>query len=85
MLKAVIAKRTNEFAPRLHNLMRLADYASLQVPAARADFIRELSAYYIQARYPDEIENLSSQVSRQMAEEMLDKTEEVIQWLSSIH
>ena len=38
MLKAVIVKQTNEFPPRLHNLMRLAEFASLEIPEARAEF-----------------------------------------------
>ena len=60
MLKGVIAKRTNEFPPRLHNLMRLAEHAGLELDADQVALMRELSGYYIQTRYPGEIEALST-------------------------
>ena len=33
--------------------MRLAEVARITVEENQADFLRELSAYYIQTRYPD--------------------------------
>ena len=83
-LKGLIARKTGEFPPRLHNLIRLAEHASMEFDEKRADFLRELSAYYIQARYPEEIENVSAAVSREIAHDMLSKTEEIFKWLSSI-
>lgn len=84
MLKALIVKRTKEFPPRLHNLMRLAEAASLEVIEGRADFLRELSAYYIQTRYPDEVDLIGAKVTRHLAQESFEKTEEVLRWLSLI-
>lgn len=52
MLKALIAKRTREFPPRIHNLARLAEVAALELSNERARLLRELSRYYTQARYP---------------------------------
>ena len=78
MLKALIAKRTNEAPPRLHNLMRLAERAGLQVGEARADFLRELSAFYVQSRYPEEMEDSAAQPSLELARETLGRTEEVL-------
>ncbi|MFH0809810.1 MAG: HEPN domain-containing protein [Pseudomonadota bacterium] len=84
MLKALIAMRTEELPPRIHQLVRLSEVAGLEVGQERADFLRELSAYYIQTRYPEEIGNLASQVKEQEARRVLDQTEEVLQWLSSM-
>ena len=84
MLKGVIAHRSDELPPRLHNLMRLAKHAALEVEERRADFLRELSAYYIQTRYPEEIEAASREISQEMAHEMLVETEETMRWLSSM-
>ncbi len=84
MLKAVIVKQTNEFPPRLHNLMRLAEFASLEIPEARAEFLRELSAYSIQTRYPEELDQIGPGVTRQLAAINYEKTEEALRWLSSI-
>lgn len=84
MLKGLIAKRTEEFPPRLHNLVRLAESASIELSEERADFLRLLSAYYIQSRYPEAIESTKSQTDQALADEALKKTEEIIKWLSSI-
>jgi HEPN domain-containing protein len=83
-LKSIIAKRTKELPPRIHQLMRLAEVAGLEVSGERAEFLRELSAYYIQTRYPEEIRDLASQAKKEGAQRVLDRTEEVLQWLNSM-
>jgi len=84
MLKGVIAKRTEALPPRLHNLIRLAEHAEVEPEKEQTDFMRALSGYYIQTRYPDEIAALSRDLSRQMAQEVLNETEAMVQWLSSM-
>jgi len=84
MLKAIIAKRSQELPPRLHQLVRLAEKAQVPLNEEQADFLRELSAHYIQSRYPEEIEDISSQVSVQQAQQVVKKTEEVVRWLESM-
>lgn len=84
MLKAVIAKRSQELPPRLHQLVRLAERAQVPLNEEQADFLRELSTHYIQSRYPEEIEDISSQVSVQQAQQVVKRTEEVVRWLNSM-
>jgi len=84
MLKALVARRSKELPPRIHHLVRLAELAALQVSDERADLLRELSAYYIQTRYPEEIPDLASQVKEDEARRVLNQTEEMVQWLSSM-
>ena len=83
-LKAVIVRRTNDFPPRLHNLLRLAEIADIKMEAGREDFLGELSGYYIQSRYPEDIASLGQHASREIAQDALVKTEEVIEWLFSM-
>jgi HEPN domain-containing protein len=83
-LKAIIAARTKGLPPRIHQLMRLAEAAGLEVSGERAEFLRELSSYYIQTRYPEEIKDLASQAKEEEARRVLDHTEEVLQWLNSM-
>jgi HEPN domain-containing protein len=84
ILKAIIVRRTMDFPPRIHNLLRLAEIAGIKMEPAREDLLGELSGYYIQSRYPEEIESLAQATSREIAQDALDKTEEVIEWLYSI-
>jgi HEPN domain-containing protein len=84
MLKALVAERSKELPPRIHNLVRLADAAALEMSDEQADLLRELSAYYLQTRYPEEISDLGSQVKENEARRVLDQTEEIVRWLSSM-
>lgn len=84
MLKAIIAQRSQELPPRGHQLVRLAERAQIPLKEEQADFLRELSTHYIQSRYPEEIADISSQVSAQRAQQVVEKTEEVVQWLTSM-
>lgn len=62
ILKAVIARKTAEFPPRLHNLLRLSETAGVAIDESTHDFFGELSAYYIQTRYPEELQSLAKQI-----------------------
>jgi len=84
MLKAVIVKRTKEFPPRIHILIRLAEAASLDLSEDRTLFFRELSNYYIQTRYPEEIPVMQEKITEMQARQILVQTEETIQWLRSM-
>ena len=83
-LKAVITTRTGTLPPRIHNLPRLAEAAQIDLPDDQAQFLGELSAYYIQSRYPEEISGLASTMTREAAQKALKTTEETTQWLFSI-
>jgi len=83
-LKAIIVKQTDDLPPRLHSLLRLAEIAGIKLEPKREDFLGELSGYYVQTRYPEEIESLSQTFSREIAQDALDKTGEVTEWLFSM-
>ena len=72
MLKALISKNTKEFPPRRHQLMRLVELTGIEPTEEQAEFLRELSSYYIQSRYPAEIGDVDSQVSDDMAGGILE-------------
>ncbi len=83
-LKALIVDRTGEFPPRIHSLPWLAEAAQLDADPSRRSFLAELSAYYIQTRYPESIDALSATATRFMAEGVLKKTEDAVAWLLSM-
>jgi HEPN domain-containing protein len=80
-LKALSMKRTNAFPPRLHQLTRLAEAAGCALNEKQEDFLRELSSYYVQSRYPEEIATMGKDVDLGLAEDILKKTREVLQCL----
>ena len=84
MLKAVIAERSGQCPPRLHNLLRLAEHAGVELDQSQTVLMEDLTRYYIQSRYPEEIPALSHCLDRQRGEQVLKQTEDVLQWLSSM-
>lgn len=83
-LKALVAKQTNQFPPRTHSLMRLADIISLKLTDDQQYLFRELSAYYISTRYTHTVQQLSARISKTVARDLLEQTEKAQQWLRSM-
>ena len=83
-LKAIIVKNSGEFPPKIHNLPRLAELAGIVMEPQYTSFIGELSGYYVQTRYPEEIEMLSRDMDMDTAREIVIKTQEAMQWLFSL-
>lgn len=84
MIKAVMVKRSGVMPPRIHNLIRLSELAGITAADDEIELLGLLSSYYVQSRYPEEIEDISSEATRVFAEEALTKTEECLKWLSSM-
>lgn len=83
-LKAVIVGQTGELPPRVHNLLRLAEAAGIESNCEDVRFLGELSSYYIQSRYPEEVRPTGESVTETLAREVLDKTEQTVTWILSI-
>lgn len=83
MLKGLVAARTGDLPPRTHNLMRLAEEAGLGPDQTTARKLRQLTAYYIHSRYPDEVQVLASEADSHLARDVLRDTQEVLQWIES--
>jgi len=81
-LKGIIAERTQDHPPRIHNLIRLAERASLSLEPDMEERMRMLSNYYIESRYPEELASLG-EIEQVLAAEVLTHTEEMLRWLSS--
>jgi len=84
MLKALVVRRKETFPPRTHNLARLAEEADLECEEETLGFLRQLTASYVQSRYPEDIAAAGGEVTPRQAAETLARTEGLLEWLSSI-
>ena len=80
-LKAHVCYVTQDIAPRLHNLVRLAELAKLDIQPVQRDILAEMNSFNIEGRYPD---SLSPPPSQDEARHYMTQTEEVFQWLISM-
>jgi HEPN domain-containing protein len=53
ILKAYVCLQTNDLAPRIHNLVRLAEISNLELTTDQLDILAEMNAFSIEGRYPD--------------------------------
>jgi len=81
MLKALVVKVNQEFPPRTHDLLRLAQITRINVSDEQRELLGKLSFYYIETRYPEEVYEISRSISRKIASEYLNRTEEIFTWL----
>ena len=78
LLKAKVCQTTGEIAPRIHNLVRLAQIAELSLPETTLDLLAEMNEFNLEGRYPVPF---LSPIPTSEAHDYLIKTEEVLKWL----
>ena len=81
--KALMAFKGMEILP-IHNLRRLAEIAGVVDEISPVDLrkIDFLSQYYLNARYKEDIEELSLQITADTAKIYLNFSKEKIEWLT---
>ena len=79
-LKAQVCRHTQELAPRLHNLVRLAEMGPVAPTAQQRDLLAEMNEFGVEMRYPDA---LAPPPAKAEAVEIMSRAEEVWQWLMS--
>src|SRR3990170_4553309 len=67
LLKAHLTRRTAAFPPMIHSLARLAELAGLELSQDDKALLERLSLYYLQSRYPPEIQALAKKITRSAA------------------
>jgi HEPN domain-containing protein len=78
-LKAHVCAKTGALAPRIHNLVRLAKLAGLQLAPEQATVLARMNAFVMAGRYPELQEPLPE---KKQAADLLAQAEEVFLWLT---
>ena len=81
-LKAIIVKETKEFPPKLHDLIRLLELTKISLNNEQELFLRKLSNFYIETRYPEEMHEINKKVNAKLAAKYLKDAEELIKCLN---
>ena len=82
MLKAIIVKSTKTAPPLIHDLVRLAERAGVPVNELQKNELAEITTFNIEARYDDYKLSFRKKAKKQFSLKYLDKTKEMLQWLS---
>ena len=84
--KAYYVFKTDNNPPFTHNLRYLAQESGLyeRLDENRKDFIEILSPLNIEARYPTSKEKILKSLNINACEDILEKTEEMSQWIKKM-
>jgi len=83
ILKALYVAHHREHAPPLHNLLRLAKTAGLNPDEVKVDALIRITAFNIEARYPDLKRAFRQKCTAEFTNNQMDIIKEVFQWVRS--
>lgn len=83
VLKAVYVGRLHEHAPPIHNLLRLARAAGLEVDDTRTEALIAITAFNIEGRYPDFKRTFRRMCTAEYATRHITTIKEMFQWVRS--
>lgn len=83
ILKDIYAKRNKEnpIAPKVHNLILLAQKAELDVPIEIREKIQTINTFNISARYDDYKKSFNEKCTDEYTKKQVKNIEEVREWL----
>jgi HEPN domain-containing protein len=82
-LKGLHAIRQGQHAPPIHNLLRLAKAAGLEPNKSQTELLIRITAFNIEARYPDPKGDFRRNCTAEYAAEQMATIREVMAWLKS--
>jgi HEPN domain-containing protein len=83
LLKALYAVRVQQHAPPIHNLVRLAKGAGLELDEARTDALITITAFNLEARYPDMKRGFRQKCTPEYTAKQMTLIKELFAWLQS--
>lgn len=81
LLKAYHARHVETDCPRVHNLLKIAEGATLELTDDQRLLLDEVTTFNIRARYPDYKDRFYKTANRQFTESYVTKIKEFRQWL----
>ncbi|WP_172613605.1 HEPN domain-containing protein [Moorella sp. E306M] len=81
ILKAVVALRTDKTPPKTHKLLLLVKLGQVNLVEEHLEFLGTLDAIGSGARYPKDLAAARKTYSRNVAQDYLVKTKEILEWI----
>ena len=84
LLKALCVQNTNEHAPPIHNLLRLAKIAGLDIDKETEDAFITITAFHIESRYPDYKRTFRKKCTPEFTNKNMDLIRRHFRWLQTL-
>lgn len=83
ILKAHYVRAHQKNPPKIHDLVRLAESAKLEISQEQKKFLFLVNTFHLEARYPDYKLKMHKLCTRSFTEKQLHEIREMYQWLKS--
>ena len=83
MLKGVCVEKRGVHAPPVHNLMRLAGVAGIDLDEETKEALVTVTGFNIESRYPDFKRSFRRKCTQEFTTEQMKKIKRIFQWLRS--
>lgn len=80
-LKALHTTKTGKNPSKTHSLVYLAQSIHLYLPEQTKGFLETLDDVSVPTRYPEELEKLIKEYSKDRTKDILDKSRKALRWL----
>jgi len=84
LLKAYFVKVKSDYPPLIHNLLRLAEKADLELTDDERKQLVTITAFNINTRYDDYKMSFKRQCTLEFTSEWIDKLKELRQWIKTL-
>lgn len=84
LLKAYFVKVKSEYPPFIHNLLRLAEKADLEISEDKKNYLVTITAFNINARYDDYKMSFKKQCIPEFLNEWITKLKELRIWIKTL-
>ncbi len=80
-LKSLYVQNKESFPPRIHDLVRLAKLADIELDEDTSEFLDSVNTFNISTRYPDEKLSFYKLCTQEFTEENFRQIKEIQKWL----
>jgi HEPN domain-containing protein len=82
-LKGVFCRVMDETPPKTHNLLFLLNRSGKKIEEKMEKFIIKLNTASVGARYPDELEKIQAAYTKEITQDLIRKSKEVLAWIKT--
>lgn len=80
-LKGLFYEKLKEVPPKTHNLVSLLNRIEIKPPEGQGKFLVKINSASIMTRYPEKLNKLKKEYSKEVVLDILEQSKELIKWI----
>ena len=83
ILKAIVVQTTKGYAPRIHDLVKLAELTNISFSQEQKEFLFLAAEFNMETRYPEDLGKIYKRATKEFSESNFIIIKELFIWLKS--